>query len=276
MNEELSGPMLRRLVASLNQVIAIRVAVSEGSNGIEADARGHWVNALYGRLCLNAMTVLGMMVDGVDGLPMDHYSIVIISRSAFEVCLMIAYLTTENISPSEQELKMLTLRIHDTVSRLRFFKGFERSAQVGLFRQDLDELRKAIRQNSFFQRLEQPQQTDLISGKTVFIGGIRSVVREVGMSVDQFDSLYAYFSTYVHSMPMSFFRSREHEISYAEPSDPQIVVSGIAVELVEFSLTRAGRRLIGYFSVIRGKVGEATMKEFDKLHASVHDFSKQA
>jgi hypothetical protein len=62
--------------------------------------------------------------------------------------------------------------------------------------------------------------------------------------------------------------------SYAEPGDSQIAVSGIAVELVEYSLTRAGRAVIRYFPAIRGKIGEAKMKEFDRVYAAVHNFSK--
>jgi hypothetical protein len=212
MNEDSSALRLRRLVVSLDEVIAISVVVSEASNGIEAAVAGHWVNALYGRLCLNAMTVLGMMMNGVKGGPMDHYSIVVVSRSAFEVCLMVAYLTSENSPKLEQDLKILGLRIHDTVARLRFFKGFGRTKQTETFRQGLDDLREEARQNSIFQGLEDLQKSDLLSGKTGFIRSMRSVVREVGMSVDQFDSLYAYFSSYVHSMPMSFSRAREQDI----------------------------------------------------------------
>jgi hypothetical protein len=164
-----------------------------------------------------------------------------------ETSLMLFYVSEANLTEEEWNLRKRVLDIHDCVTRYRMFKSWKQKEQASGFRRALEELRQELHQHEKFQRLDQKKRDDLLSGKILYLDGLRSVVRSAEWDVDMFDATYAYLSSHTHSAPVSYYRVEEQGIYFDEPSDHQYVVAALCLSVADETLGSACKRILDLF-----------------------------
>lgn len=195
----------------------------------------------------------------------DHFSIMALSRSCLDACLMTKYIASEAIDLPKWQLRRHVLFLHDLSNRRRFLSAMKRvhdEADIGF-----EESYPVVKANLiekirvFGTELALPQEKieDLLRGQTVYVDGTRGAVREAGWNVDDFDMHQSYMSAYVHSHPVSYMRADDHAINFTHPSDFQIGVCAYSLSTVARYVDDVNKRMSVFSNVKRGDpIGHVT------------------
>jgi hypothetical protein len=147
---------------------------------------------------------------------LDYSSIAVLSRTIIDASVMYWYLT-EEVNDEEWKFRKAVLDVHDASSRVRLFKGFD-SDEADTQRKALERRRKRLSGLPLFKVRDEKQREDLLSGKTMYVNGMRSLLKPMNVGKIYFDGLYNYLSAHVHLTPLSYFATRQgtlREISHA-------------------------------------------------------------
>ncbi|MGY8709544.1 DUF5677 domain-containing protein [Bradyrhizobium sp. 18BD] len=165
--------------------------------------------AILGRMCITAMSTQAIFRQHEAGtLPfMDSTSIAILCRALIEAGIMYWYLTEEG-SDEEWAFRLQVMRVHDAAARVRFLKVLipEEADEARLA---LSHLRDELKEMPLFKKRQEAERTRLRSGEVVYVNGMRSVVKQIGIDQDYYDGLYNYLSAQAHSTPISYFRDSD-------------------------------------------------------------------
>jgi hypothetical protein len=236
------------------KALSAAVAASDAGIGLLKGWQGHWGAFLHARTITNTMTVFDVIDAAVgsngEARPLDHFSVASIARTAVEAALMMLYISDPTLSPEQWGLRHLILQLHDTSHRSRMFRSREageNGADVKQMRAEyrfhIDRLTSEILENPEFAKLTSEQQDRVIKSRDYYIGGIRNAVRMAGWDVADYDFFESYFSAYIHSMPMSFFRAEQHRVEFSGISEFQFALCGTALALVAHALESTTARM---------------------------------
>jgi hypothetical protein len=159
-------------------------------------ARIFFMSASILRLCPKIDTEKGIW---------DFTSIGILARSLFEAVMFFRYFC-EPGDADEWVARMMLMHLHDRCERVRLFTEMGKLEDVTGFTDEAEELRKLLRRNGFFQKLDQPKQKLLLNGyNAAFI-----TLRQMGEKYATTEHTWAFYqllSSYAHSHPIGYMRN---------------------------------------------------------------------
>jgi hypothetical protein len=213
--------------------------------------RIRWAYWLQARICIVGQTIDRMAQPGDNSsvpavFVLDHISIAALARAAIEACVMIHYVSEQDVSDSEWSLRTAILRLHDTTTRYRMFKSFHEE-EARQFRVGIDEIRAEVRTHPLYKSHSPKEEEKLLSGQAIYLGGLRSVVKRIGWDIEEFDATYAYLSSQAHSAPVSFLRTEQYGTDFEAPSGQQLMLSAVAMRHASSAIDDASRRMIELF-----------------------------
>jgi len=222
---------------------------------------------VFAKCCAHARSIGAI---AVQSSMFDHHAIMSLARMILEGSTMLAYLL-DAASPDEWSLRYDVLKLHDTTTRIKLLRGFNRPADD--LRAGRDELKAMIGANPEFLRLSEDRRKRLLGGEEMFVIGMRSVaIKIMGWEESQLTAVYAYFSAHTHSAPMSFMRTADHKIDYFFPSEKQIAVLTLSMEVAIACLRRSTLRMIAKHPEQISEYHPGILTETRELDASVPFF----
>ncbi|KKB09472.1 hypothetical protein VE26_06005 [Devosia chinhatensis] len=228
------------------------VSLSEQAIGQLSNWQGIWGSILHARVIMNSgsmIKVIEAATDSGSGAQLlDHFSVASIARTAVEAGVMMLYVSDPNLSEAEFDMRRKVFQLHDTCHRSRMFKHHEAHApdvkeMRDLYRQKIAELRTELDSMPAFAALATEVRSRLLEGRDFYVGGVRGALKLIGWDKAEYDFYEAYFSGYVHSMPMSFLRAEMHGIDFATISEFQYDLCGFALNAVAETLERTTARM---------------------------------
>ena len=177
--------------------------------GVPTTLSHSFATAMIGKICVTAMSVQGLF-RGHEArrLPfLDHSSIAILCRTIIESSIMYWYFT-ENGSEEEWAFRFQVMKVHDSASRVRLFKGLM-SDEADKQRSILKTLRDELKEMRLFKQRPEPQRVKMRAGEQIYVNGMRSVVGSMNFDERYFDGVYNYLSAQVHSTPISYFCDKD-------------------------------------------------------------------
>lgn len=224
-------------ISHCEDALANAVSASEAGIGVLLGRRGDWSAILHARIILNLTNQLAIVSDGIRGQPgsqlLDHFAVVSLARTAIEAALMMLYVSDPSISVSEWRFRRLALDLHDVTHRNRFFKAAEENhAHRDEYAFHIERLRNEIKAHPHFSTLAAEQQERLLAARDYFVGGKRAAIRSAGWNLRETEFYESYFSAFVHSTPVSFYRADQHQIDFRTVSDFQMHLCRMALNSV--------------------------------------------
>src|SRR5438093_7068095 len=109
---------------------------------------------------------------------------------------MLHYLLEDGVTTEEWKLRQKVLDLHNTIVRLRLFKGLGNSAgeTYKTFKKSAELLRAELATLPAFKSLEEQRRSKIMSGNELYIRGMRSVLKQLKIDVEYFDAIYNYLS----------------------------------------------------------------------------------
>jgi hypothetical protein len=141
---------------------------------------------------------------------LDYSSIAVLCRTIVDASVMYWYLT-ETVNDDEWAFRLAVLNVHDAASRVRLFKGLN-SEEADNQRANLDALKIKLSTLALFTSRSEEEKAKLLSGQTMYVNGMRSLLKDMNIGKIYFDGLYNYLSAHVHLTPLSYFRMRQGDI----------------------------------------------------------------
>jgi len=168
-----------------------------------------YATAVLSKICLTATSIEALYRNHEAGtLPtLDHSSIAILCRTIIEAGIMYWYLT-EEVSEEEWKFRLQVLKIHDAAARVRFWKPLMPD-EVDKERAALKQLREELKALPPLERYAEQAQNKLAGGQTVYVDGMRAVVRAMNIDEEYYDGIYNYLSAQAHASPISYFRDSD-------------------------------------------------------------------
>jgi hypothetical protein len=228
------------------------VFVSEKAKDRPSEWAGMWGSILHARVILNGGSMI-KIIEAATGAAagaelLDHFSVASIARTAMEAGVMTLYVTDPNASEDDFEMRRKVLLLHDTCHRSRMFRSGEKQSTAikemrDMYRQKIIELRMELEAMPNFAMLPETTRARIIEGRDFYVGGVRGALNLIGWEKSEYDFYESYFSSYVHSMPVSFLRVGQHEIDFATISPFQYTLCGVALNAVSDTLARTTARM---------------------------------
>jgi len=156
--------------------------------GQHVDERKGWAQWNHLRMCIVASSIITLAdyqprIDAGEECTLDQGSIAALARGMAEAAAMVAYLTDPALTPEQWELRKHVLWLHDATTRYKMFSKLEKDEQATAFRADMQDLRTRIEAFPEFQALAPERQGKVIAGSEIYLHGLRSAVRLLGLRV---------------------------------------------------------------------------------------------
>jgi hypothetical protein len=225
---------VRAALESLHEVVDFSLRVSLALNGQPTTRQGEFASIEHAKISINGTSI----EQAAKGPLFDHSAIISLSRMIMEGGVLFHYLL-EAVPEDEWKCRYLCLRLHDTTNRIKLMRGLQQSNEHIDLRNGKEQLKKELQQNTFFKSLPEERSKNLLSGEHFYIRGVNAAVEKSGWNTEKYLALYSYFSSHAHSAPMSFFRVREHNVSFSDPSEAQSAATVTALSVAEYSLLKA-------------------------------------
>jgi len=220
--------------------------VSVATNGRHAPLSMVLGSYVFTRMCVTAETISHLLDRGIEPgspLTLDHFSISVLCRNIVEASLMFHYLT-EEVTAEQWELRRKVLDLHDSIVRLRLFKGLGDENERKEFKRRIEESRSEIKKSRVFRQLPTERQQKIIGGNELYVTGIRSVVEQLEIDRDYFDAIYNYLSAQVHVSSNTFYYTHKGRIDFETPAAYQFFVSSFAAANARMFLLPAAIRYL--------------------------------
>jgi hypothetical protein len=197
---------------TLENVIGFSMQVSLLIVGQPTDIRHSYASYMLFRICTvgASITELYRRHEREPRTTLDHSSIAVLCRTMFDASIMYWYLT-EDVSDEEWIFRRAVLGVHDTASRVRLFKAIG-PAEAENQRSILDAEKTKLSEMPLFKTRSSEEQSKLLSGQTMYVNGMRSLLKSMNVGKVYYDGLYNYLSSHVHLPPLSYFRAKQGSI----------------------------------------------------------------
>lgn len=166
---------------------------------------GPTVRLMFARIMLVAGSISRLIPDIERESLWDFTSIALLARGLFESVLFFRYFTAP-AGPDEWFVRMLVLNLHDRCERIRMFQRLQKPEDVAGFEGEAAEIRDILRQNEFFQGLDQQRQADLLNGSRASLLKLNEMGERYAPGEETW-IVFQLLSHYTHGHPMSFMRN---------------------------------------------------------------------
>jgi hypothetical protein len=176
--------------------------------GTPATVQHSYASMMLYRICIIASTITDVygQHERSPEATLDYGSIAVLCRTLLDASIMFWYLT-ESVSDDEWAFRLAVLRVHDSASRVRLFKGLDPD-EADKQRKNLIVQKERLSGLALFRARSQEDQNKLLTGQTLYVNGMRSMLKDMNIGKKYFDGFYNYLSAHVHLTPLSYFRAR--------------------------------------------------------------------
>lgn len=216
MTKEPSSQYIERLNA-LDSALYSCIEVSQSLSGIKSPTGQHfYASVLFTSLCTRGVSLAILAPHSKWAQRRiehwDHASIAGMARSILEIRIAFFYLCIDNCSKEEWECRWNLFNLHDCRNRMRLFELLETVEQdTAAFEEQTAELRGRLFLNSFFKALPEKQRNRFTKGGYAYLYPLEDIALKAGIEKQTFRWLYRLLSSYVHGLPMSFYRMGDQE-----------------------------------------------------------------
>jgi hypothetical protein len=99
--------------------------------------------------------------------------------------------------------------------------------------------------------LPQKQQRHLLRGKVAFLSSLEEIAEKAGIQKQQFKWIYPLLSSYVHGLPMSFYRMHEQNRSRGVQSEAEENYTSLFLSLASSMLVKSRDELHTLFKDLK-------------------------
>jgi hypothetical protein len=265
--EENTQAIFDRERARFATAVHFAIAVSKLSSGRKGNIPTIMASYVFTRMCITAESVGHLIERGIDKrnlVILDHYSVCVLARNILEAGLMFHYLSEDGVSDNEWNLRGKILDLHETLVKLRLFKGLGSKNEYKQFSQRASALREDICKLPAFGRLSEERRTKIIGGQELYLGGLRSILKLANIDADLFDGIYNYLSAQVHVSPQSFYGT-EAKINFDSPATYQLYLSAFAMAHARQIVLRSSVRLASSDETVAREVGAEVIDSMTAL-----------
>jgi uncharacterized protein DUF5677 len=227
------------------EAVKYAIAVSKTAGGRAPDQNIVLASYVFTRMCIAADTLLHLLQRDIGNSKeqtLDHYTIGVLARNIIESALMFHYLSEDDVSKEEWELRTLIFNLHDSTLKVRFWKGLGSDEQYKGWKGTRDEVLESMKEHPTFKALDEDRQKLLLTGQQLYIKGFRSTLKLVDLDETYFDGMYAYLSSQVHISPSSLYWT-ERRVSFGKPGGYQYYFASYAVAHARQFFLRSAVRL---------------------------------
>jgi Family of unknown function (DUF5677) len=235
-------------------------AVSSAAAGRMTDNRRWWACLLFTRLCTTALSLLKVLPESplerpepvepgrLIGRHWDFTAVAVLGRTLFETQLTLFYLGLEDIDEDEWLSRLNLMQLHDYTTRRKVFADLtpaDKSWDEN--RETVNDLTRKLNSRKYFSSLNAKDQRRFLTGGRVSFLGHEEILARMGeTNVRAKMAFWRWWSSYVHSFPMSYYRMPDQMRGTGiENRTDKKYISGaltIVTEIVRFSC--AGMRRI--------------------------------
>jgi hypothetical protein len=256
-NEKEIPELLRDTMKTFNRILVFALRVSAELRGERTTDAGEMASIIHTKMCINAISAERLS----EAKFFDHSAIMAVCRMIMEGMTLYCYLH-ETVESAEWECRDLVLRLHDVTARIKLMRAFQKPEQYKDLLDGRVALRKALEGNAFFKTLSGERRTKLISGDQIYVGGMNAAAVRAGWRQETFLVLYNYLSAHTHSAPMSFSRFKKHNINFTNPSEAQMGMVGVALNVAEFCILRVSMDHLSTSSTVGERFDQKELVEF--------------
>jgi hypothetical protein len=194
--------------------------VSSATAGRQTNERLWWTSVIYARLCTTAISLIkvlpGPPLVSKDVGPLDRHwdftAVAVLTRTLFENHLALYYLCLEDIDEDEWRSRLNLMQLHDFYSRKKVFDDM--AQEVGPSPESecrvLEDLTHKICSRKYFQSLGPKRQREFLRGDRSSFLNHEEILSRMGVAEPRKQiAIWRWWSTYVHSFPMSYYRMAE-------------------------------------------------------------------
>lgn len=233
------------------------ISISDKNIGVYHTYRQNLSLFIFSKLICHNMTIVSCFEKSDSCGLLDHFSIGTLGRAALDASLMCMYISDPVLTKDQWLLRLAILGLHDVSNRKRFFGaalGKKGLSEQNFF--DDYQLRSAEEKTKIVSigqnmGLHSDEIEKLMSGQNVYINGVNGAVKEAGWQKGDFSFYQSYFSAYVHSHPVSFFRANQHQITFDKPSEFQKVFSATVLSAVLRYLPAVNKRIEKFCNTVK-------------------------
>jgi hypothetical protein len=243
------------------------ISVSKMAAGRQANTPTLMASYVFTRICVGADSLRYLLdrdVEKPKDVTLDHFSTSVLARNIVEASLMLHYLLEDGVSDEEWALRGKVLDLHDVILKLRLFKSIGAEEEYKISKGEMTRLRDELKQLPAFKFVDGARQERLLAGHELYVNGLRSTLKLVGVENDYFDGMYAYLSTQVHIAPSSFYET-DRRISFGSPADYQYYFASYAIAHARMFLLRSAIRLAESDVAVADKADAPTLQSMKDL-----------
>jgi hypothetical protein len=211
------GVRYLKALTDFKQALKDVIWTSIQSQKLKAGERRYWSSVLLVRICSIGQSMLRLCPDieqPDQAIHWDFASVAAIARSLFECCMFFRYFSTR-VGENEWLARLNLMQLHDCIERIRMFSIMGDLDEVDGFKVQAEDLRQRLLRNPFFQSLDPKFQKHLLQGHRASLFSLNELVSQY-IGDETFWYVYQFLSSHVHSLPLSFYRTKEHSRSGIE------------------------------------------------------------
>jgi hypothetical protein len=194
--------------------------VSSATAGRQTDERRWWTSVIYARLCTTAISTLkvlpGPALGSREADPLDKHwdftAVAALMRTLFENHLTLYYLCLEDVDEDEWRSRLNLMQLHDFYTRKKVFDDLmpEAKPKPEDERRTIDDLTTKLHSRKYFQSLELKKQSRFLRGDRSSFLSHEEILSRMGIPEPKKQiAVFRWWSTHVHSYPMSYYRMPE-------------------------------------------------------------------
>jgi hypothetical protein len=222
----------------LDNLVRDCMFVSKGYSGIKSPSTRHYYASILFTALITRSVSLAQLIPFSPWAEKriehwDYSSAAGITRTMLEIRISFYYLCVDKCDDNEWDCRWNLFNLHDCISRKHLFETLNDKDQIEGFESQAKVLRDRLKENSYFQKLNAGVQKKLLNGQTAYLSALEVLAERAGIDVTTFRWIYKFFSSHVHSLPMSFYRigSGEEERGRGLPSPTEEGYTSLCMSL---------------------------------------------
>jgi hypothetical protein len=143
----------------------------------------------------------------------DFTAVAVLARTLFENHLALFYLCFDQVTDDEWLSRLNLMQLHDYHSRRKVFADLTPDDRVWTENHEItDDLETKLRSRTFFKSLDPRRQHTLLKGDNVSFLSHEEILERMGCeNIREQIAMWRWWSTYVHSFPLSFYRMADQK-----------------------------------------------------------------
>lgn len=271
-NKDEPGPTLRIDMSTyrdhlryFDAAVCEALAVGQASSGrFEAPYAG-FSTRIFARLCAFSQCFIRAAPRSrwtkSDADNWDFGAVAGYARAIIEGALLFTYISRNPDSPEEWTCRLLVMHLNDCTRRARLFETLGDTKQHADFSTEAEDLRRRLKQNSWFRSLSERRQKDLLAGQTLAIPSRDQQIEAAGMKKAEFDAIWQLFSQHVHIQPLSFYRMEANGRGTGMLNDTDMAYIGLALTKCTEVMSACTDRMVELFPDV-ATVRQGTSSKF--------------